>query len=52
MEKTSEPKEEKFTDEVNGEEDKIVDENADGAEIQKKKKKKKKKKKSSFSYVL
>ena len=49
MEKTSEPKEEKFTDEVNGEDDKIVDENADGAEIQKKKKKKKKK--SSFSYV-
>lgn len=46
MEKTSEPKEEKFTDEVNGEDDKIVDENADGAEIQKKKKKKKKKKKT------
>ena len=45
MEKTSEVKEEKFTDDINGEDDRIMDANQEDTESQKKKKKKKKKKK-------
>ena len=48
MEKTSEPKEEKFVDDVDKNEDEIIDENQEAAEGQKKKKKKKKKKKCWF----
>ena len=45
MEKTSEVKEEKFTDDINVEDDRIMDANQEDTESQKKKKKKKKKKK-------
>ena len=48
MEKTSEPKEEKFVDDVDKDENQITDENQQAAEGQKKKKKKKKKKKCWF----
>ena len=48
MEKTSEPKEEKFVDDIDKNEDEIIDENQEAAEGQKKKKKKKKKKKCWF----
>ena len=52
MEKTSEVKEDKFADDVNGEDDRIIDENQEGTETQKKKKKKKKKKKSWFNFQI
>ena len=48
MEKTSEPKEETFVDDVDKDENQIIDENQQAAEGQKKKKKKKKKKKCWF----